>query len=215
VSHRCLEPNELVALLELPAADERRRAAAACPRCDALLRSALAFLAGDDTIPAAERAAAESRLAAATATLTGARTTVRRTRRRPAPARPALGARQWGWTAGLAAAAALVVLLTGIEPPGDVAPSGRLRGGSQPATAPLALVFTPAAGDSLTVTWLPVAGAKGYRLELYTADLDTLAIIDGLRGSPARVPAGALCRVRASAGSRELAASGLEAAPAR
>jgi len=76
-------------------------------------------------------------------------------------------------------------------------------------------VFAPAGGDSLAVTWAPVAGAETYRVEVFAADLDTLAILADLPGSPVRVPVGALCRVRAYAGGREVAASGLEAAAAR
>lgn len=223
MSHSCPEPAALVALLELPEGDERRREAAACPRCDALLRSLAAFMAGDDAIPAAERLAAERRLSSVVAGLAGVRPAVVAAARSRPRGRPSVAGRRWGWTAGLAAAAALVVLLAGPQPPGDGAPNGRLRGGSQPVPAPLVLQFATDAGDSLTVSWSPAAGAETYGLELYTAELDTLAILDGLRGTTARVAGdllpsvgvGALCRVRAYAGGREVAASALVAVPAR
>lgn len=223
MSHRCPEPTALVALLDLPEGDERRRAAAACPRCDALLRSLAAFMAGDDTIPAAERQAAERRLSSVVAGLAGGGAAAAAPGRSRLQGRAAVAGRRWGWTAGLAAAAALVVLLAGTEPPGDGAPNGRLRGGSAPVAAPLRLEFAAAAGDSLTVAWTPVAGAVTYGLELFTAGLDTLAILDGLRTTTVRVAgdvlppgdAGALCRVRAFAGGREVAASALVAVPAR
>ena len=63
MEHRCLEPADLAALLDAPPDDPRRAQAAACPRCDSLLRAAAAFLAGDDTLPADERARAERQLA--------------------------------------------------------------------------------------------------------------------------------------------------------
>lgn len=222
MSHRCPEPTELAALLDLPEGDERRREAAACPRCDALLRSLAAFMAGDDTIPAAERLAAGQRLSSVVAGLAGAGAAAAAPARGRRRGRTSVAGRRWGWTAGLAAAAALVVLLGGPEPPGDGAPNGRLRGGSPPVPAPLVLEFA-AAGDSLTVAWSPAAGAETYGLELYTADLDTLAILDGLRTTTVRVAgdllppgdAAALCRVRAYAGGREVAASALVAVPAR
>lgn len=223
MSHRCPEPTALVALLDLPEGDERRRVAAACPRCDALLRSLAAFMGGDDTIPAGERQAAERRLSSVVAGLAGGRAAGAAPVRSLPRGRATVAGRRWGWTAGLAAAAALVVLLNGPELPGDGAPNGRLRGGSPPVPAPLALEFAAAAGDSLTVAWSPAAGAETYGLELYTADLDTLAILDGLRTATVRVAgdllppdgAGALCRVRAYAGGREVAASALVAVPAR
>lgn len=223
MSHKCPEPTTLAALLDLPEGDERRREAAACPRCDALLRSLAAFMAGDDTIPAGERLAAERRLSSVVAGLAGGRAAAATPVRSLPRWRPSVSAGRWGWAAGLAAAAALVVLLNGPELPGDGAPNGRLRGGSPPVPAPLVLEFTVAAGDSLAVAWSPAAGAETYGLELYTADLDTLAILDGLRGTAVRVAgdllppggAGALCRVRAYAAGRELAASALVAVPVR
>lgn len=219
MSHKCPDPGALVALLDLPADDERRRAAAACPRCDALLRSLDAFLAGDEAVPAAERAAAERHLAGVIEGLARADRAQARapSGRGAARRRPADRAWRWGWAAGLAAAAGLAFVLVGTELPGERNPSGRLRGG-QPEPAPaIAPAFTPDAGGGLLASWAPVPGAETYRLELFAADLDTLAVRDGLAVPSAVLAAdlvegdgaAALCRVRAYGGGRELVASAL------
>ncbi len=223
MSHKCPDPGALVALLDLPADDDRRRAAAACPRCDALLRSLSAFLAGDETVPAAERTAAEARLAGVVADLARAGATALRAQpvrvadssraARRSSGRP----RTWGWAAGLAAAAGLAIVLVGTELPGERAPSGRLRGGRAAPSAAITPVFTADAERGLLASWEAVAGAETYRLELFAADLDTLSVQDGLPGPSAALGTGpgdgeggaALCRVRAFAGGRELAASAL------
>ncbi|MBK8165270.1 MAG: hypothetical protein IPK64_04785 [bacterium] len=223
MNHRCPDPATLAALLDLPEGDERRREAAACPRCDAVLRSLSAFMAGDASIPAREKLAAERHLSSVVAGLAGGRAVAAAPLRSRPRSRASSAGRRWGWTAGLAAAAALVILLAGPGPLGDGAPNGRLRGGSRPAAVPLALEFATAGGDSLAVAWSPAAGAEAYGLELYTAELDTIMVLDGLRGTSARVAGrllpldgrGVLCRVRAYARGREVAASALVAVPAR
>lgn len=224
MSHECPEPTDLAALLALPGDDPRRRAAAACPRCDALMRSLSAFLAGDDSIPGDERRAAERRLEGVVAGLAGGREAApagganggaraaTRARMRLVP-----GARGWGWTAGLAAAAAAFVLLVaGDDPAGPGADGGRLRGANREGASVIELKVTAGTDAGLRIDWAEVAGADRYRLEVFAADLDTLAVQDRLSRPHAELPAGvagagdgAMCRVRAYRGAEEVAASGL------
>lgn len=220
MKHDCLSPEELASLRALPAGHAQRRAAESCPRCAALLRALGSFLEGDAAIPTAEMAAAEGKLAGVVAGLAA---------RQPATARGVARLRSrgstWGWGLGLAAGLAGLVLLAGRDADLTAGPSGVLRG-SQQAAAP-----APAPGVTLGVTadgalhlqWPAVDGAEAYRLELFSADLDTLAVLGPLAVPHAELaasalPAGAaaidgalLCRVRAYAGQVEVAASALAA----
>lgn len=226
MTHRCLSDGALARLLELPDDDARRAEAAACPRCDARLAALRAFLAGDPELPADELAAADRALAAFVAA---------RFSSPPAPTaagpRPARRATRPDWTrltalASACAAVALTVLL--VRTAGDPAPLGARLRGAPAAAGPAAIVVRqsgPAADGAIELSWPPVAGADRYVVELFTGDLDTLAVLPplatpdvrlapellGTRGGAGEV----LVRVVALAGQRRLAASPLRAVAAR
>jgi hypothetical protein len=101
-----------------------------------------------------------------------------------------------------------------------------LRGGSRAASGAGELTVTVTAGPSdgqVLLTWPAVAGADRYRVELFSTELDTLAVygplfelalvIDAVRlrddGAGPGAAAGVLCRVRALGRDGELAVSRL------
>jgi len=230
MNHRCLEPMELAALLALPTDDPRRREAAACPRCDSLLLEMTAFLEGDEGPPDAGRAHAERRLAAVLAGAMAARSepstgAAMSAVRAPTAHRSRRG-RGWGWGLGLAASAAVVTFLVAREPLAPAGPSGVLRGGAPAASVAAVLNVTVTAGDregQWRLSWPAVAGADRYLVELFSADLDTLAVYGPLPepevaveaallwndGDGRQVPAGVLCRVRALGAAGQVAVSRL------
>jgi hypothetical protein len=219
MDHRCVEPMELAALLALPTDDPRRLEAAGCPRCDSLLRELAAFLDGDAALPELEKIRAERHLAGvlagAMAVPTGrAAGAVSSVSGRRSLGRSRRG-RGWGWGPGLAAATAAGVLFILVrEPLAPTGPSGVLRGGSRTASEAGELTVTVTAGRSdgtVLLTWPAVAGADRYLVELFSAELDTLALygplsepaleVDAARlrhdGAGPGAAAGVLCRVRA------------------
>jgi len=221
MDHRCLEPLELAALLAMPADDPRRRDADACPRCDSLLRGMAAFLDGDADLPDAEKVQAERHLAGVLAgamaakgePAAGARPFAAKAARNPASKRRSARGQGWGWGLGLAAAAAGVMFVVAREPSAPAGPSGVLRGGAPNVSAASDLVVTVAAGPTegqLLLSWPAVAGADSYVVELFTAELDTLAVLGPVTelsvtvaatlwgaGGDAGSATGVLCRVRA------------------
>lgn len=229
MSHRCEEPIELAALLELPPDAPRRLEAAGCPRCDSLLRAMSVFLDGDAGLPDDDRTRAQRHLAGVLAgTMAGRK---ERPVEAATPVAHGRAARRrhrgqgWGWGLGLAATAAGVMFLVAREPVAPPGPSGVLRGGAPPVTAAADLTVTVTAGDReglVHLAWPAVPGADRYLVELFTADLDTLGIHGplsepaltvesaSLRKSPGdRSPAAVLCRVRALDGAGEVAVSRL------
>jgi len=237
MDHRCLEPLELAALLAMPADDPRRRDADACPRCDSLLRGMAAFLDGDADLPNDEKVRAERHLAGvlagamaakgepAAGSVTSAATDVRRTRSNRRSPR----GQGWGWGLGLAAAAAGVMFFVAREPSAPAGPSGVLRGGAPNASMAGDLIVTVAAGPTegqLLLSWPAVAGADSYVVELFTAELDTLAVLGPVTelsvtvaatlwgaGGDAGSATGVLCRVRASGRTGPVADSRLTGLP--
>jgi hypothetical protein len=231
MDHRCVEPMELAALLALPTDDPRRLEAAGCPRCDSLLRELAAFLDGDAALPDVEKIHAERHLAGVlagamavpTKRSAGAVSSVAG-RRSLGRSRPRQG---WGWGLGLAAAtAAGVMFLLAREPLAPTGPSGVLRGGSRVVSGAGELTVTATAGRSdghVLLTWPAVAGADRYLVELFSTELDTLAVygplsepalvVDAVRLRAAGAGPGAaatvLCRVRALGRDGELAVSRL------
>lgn len=231
MDHRCAEPMELAALLALPAGDPRRLEAAGCPRCDSLLRELAAFLDGDAALPDAEKIHAERHLAGvlagamavATKRSTGAASSVAG-RRSLGRSRPRQG---WGWGLGLATATvAGVLFFVAREPLVPTGPSGVLRGGSRAASRSGELTVTVTAGErdgQALLAWPAVAGADRYLVELFSTELDTLAVygpmsepalvVDAVRlrdnGAGPGAAASVLCRVRALGRDGELAVSRL------
>lgn len=228
MEHRCLEPSELAALLDVPPDDPRRATVAACPRCDSLLRAGAAFLAGDESLPSAELARAEQVLAGALAgrlASTGgaaAPTSAAGGSPRASLARGRVPRRAgWGWGLGLAAVLAGTMFMVTREPGVPAGPSGVLRGGAPAPGVAAALTITaaaPAPDGTVRLTWPAVAGAGSYQVELYTAGLDTVAVLAAdepaltiaadLAGRPGAA-APALCRVRARGPNGEIAISPL------
>lgn len=203
MNHRCAEPMELAALYGLPDDDPRRREAAACPRCDSLLRAMAAFSAGNPDLPADECLAAETRLAGAlAAALAEAPRPVARdadVRQGPAASRRTDGRdrlrRSWTWGLGLAAAAAGVMLVVSREPMAPAGPSGVLRGGAPAEHVEPVLPVTASTGpgpDRISLSWPAVDGAESYRLELFNSELDTLAVFEALTSPEVTVDASLL-----------------------
>lgn len=226
MSHRCQSAEALAELLALPAADQRRAEAEACPRCSALLAALRAFHEGDPSVPAAEADEADRVLAAllaAQGTVSARRDGRRATIARKVPER---------WTprhrrllAAVSALAAVVVVAFLARDAGDPGSVGaRLRGGAGPAAngarAAIALATPSAApGGGLMLGWTPIAGADRYVVELFTAVLDTVAVLGPVSAERVEIPAELvtgphapgelLVKVRALANGRQLAASPL------
>ncbi len=229
MSHQCAGSAELARLAALPADDAERLEAAACPRCDSLLRAQAAFLAGDPSIPADEADRARAALAARLAELAAKPAPARRLRPSPVAVLPVRRVRpavpRWAWGAGLAATVALAILLGAPDGLRPVRPSGVLRGGAG-ATAldlPVAIDVDQGTGQ-VRLAWPAVAGATRYEVELYTSDLDTIGaftatgepsvLVDGAAFGKAG-PAGALCRIRAYRAEGAAGASRLAPLPGR
>lgn len=233
MSHRCLEPMELAALYGLPDDDPQRRAVADCPRCDSLLRAMTSFGEGNHALPEAERLRAEARLAKtlidAMAGGSPIGTGAVSARSRAGEGRPAAGrVRRWNraWGLGLAAVAAGVMLFAVRDAFPPAGPSGVLRGGASTrhgaASLTISVVDVPGQ-DRVSLSWPAVPGADSYRLELFTAALDTLAVFDPLpqptvtiasallkgSGSAEETPSGLLYRVRAFGAAGQIAATPL------
>lgn len=215
MAHRCLPDVTLAEFGALPIDDPRRADAQGCPRCAARLAALNAFLAGDPDLPAIDATAADRALADFVSRLPP-------TARTPHPAR----ARRWFAPrrllplASACAAVALAVLL--VRHAGDPVPIGARLRGAAPAAAPASIVIHrtgPAADGSFDLTWSPVAGADHYTVELFSGDLDTLAVLSPLLRPTAHLAleilqgqdaaSGVLVRVRALAGDRALAVSPL------
>jgi hypothetical protein len=220
VTHRCLPDGMLAEILALSPGDPRHAEVEACPRCSAQLAALRAFLAGDPEIPAAESAAADRALAEFVATrivspLPSAgpgRHSGRRARR--------FAPRRFAAVASACAVATLAVFL--MRGTGDPAPIGTRLRGDAPAAGSAAIVIQqtgPTADGGLELSWRPVAGADRYAVEVFSGDLDTLAVLaplsrptvrlaPGLLQTPAAA-GGVLVRVVALAGDRRLAVSPL------
>ncbi len=222
MTHRCPTDGLLAEIADLPPGDQRRAEAEACPRCGAHLAALRAFLAGDPDLPPAESAAADRALAAFVATRFGSRRPsagpARRLARRSRPFAP----RRLAAMASACAVVALALFL--VRDAGDPAPIGARLRGEPPATGAAAIEFSqdgPTADGGHQLGWRPVPGADHYAVEVFSGDLDTLAVLaplaepavrlaPGLLRSPAAAP-GVLVRVLALAGDRRLAASPLRA----
>jgi hypothetical protein len=226
MTHRCLPDGMLAEILALPSNNPRRTEAETCPRCGAQLAALRAFLAGDPEIPAADSAAADRVLAEFVATRIGSRLPPAVPARRPVR-RPRLFARRR--FAALASACAVVALaVLFMRSAGDPAPIGARLRGETPVAGSAAIVFQPTgptADGGLDLSWRPIAGADHYVVEVFSGDLDTLAVLAPLSRPTARLtpgflrtPAaagGVLVRVVALAGDRRLAVSTLRALSVR
>lgn len=187
MSHRCPSAEDLALLAALPAADPDRRAAEACPRCAVLLAELGAFLAGDAAVPPADLADAEARLGA----FVSARLV---TAAGPAAPRRRRFRAEWGLGGGLALATAAVLAVAVLRPgalPVPTSPSGTVRGGGHlaEATARLEvrseLARVPGyASGTLRLTWPAATNGDSVQVILFTADLDTLAVLAPLVGPP-------------------------------
>lgn len=227
MSHRCQPAETLAELLARPAGDPRRVEAEACPRCGALLAALRTFHGGDPRVPAAEADEADRVLAA----LLAAQGSVaaRRDGRRTTVARAASGLwapRPRRLLAAVSALAAVVVVAFLAREAGDPGSVGaRLRGGADPAAngARATIALAPpssAPGGGLVLDWTPVAGADRYVVELFTAALDTVAVLGPVSSARIEVPAGIvdsprapgelLAKVRALANGRQVGASPLQ-----
>ena len=221
MSHRCCDDNELAALGGLPPDDPRRREAAACPRCGSLLAALDAFLAGDDELPGDEARRAEGRL---TEFVTGQLAPEVRRRSGGATGQRAPWQR-WGAGAALAAAAALVLMLVidvPLGPTGPTRPSGTVRGGGANPAVIGGITVAVRSGEpaGFDLGWTAVAGAGHYEVIVFSAALDTLAVLGPADEPNVLVPEGlladgAFCRVRALSDGAAIAVSGLHALPKR
>lgn len=226
MTHRCLPDGMLAEILALRANDPRRTEIEACPRCGAQLAALRAFLAGDPEIPAAESAAADRALAEFVSTrIVSPRPSAGPLRRSGRQTR-LFAPRRFAAVASACAVVALTVFL--VRDAGDPAPIGaRLRGEAPAAgVAPIVIQQTGLMADGgLELSWRPVAGADHYVVEVFSGDLDTLAVLAPLSRPTARLgpgllqaPAaagGVLVRVVALAGDRRLAVSPLRALSGR
>ncbi|MHB8079667.1 MAG: hypothetical protein ACYDIE_10500 [Candidatus Krumholzibacteriia bacterium] len=146
----------------------------------------------------------------------------------PPPGRPPrrFAPRRLLSVASAGAAVALAVLL--VRTAGDPTPVGARSRGTAPTAPPPTIVIHrsgPAADGSFDLNWRAVAGADHYTVELFSGQLDTLAVLSPLSRPTAHLAlgilqnpdsaAGVLVRVRALAGDRQLAVSPLRTLPER
>ncbi len=214
MSHRCLDADQLAAVGALPPDHPQRREAGGCPRCGSLLDAMAAFMAGNDELTSSETGQAERRLSAFVRDRLAANPAGRR--------RAAFGMR-WGWGAGLATAATVLLLLWQL-PERTAGPSGTVRGGSSPATGIIGDAAVTAVSGGLRLEWTAAAAADHYDVILFTAELDTAGTLGALPGPGVTVPdslldpdgaAGAMVRIRALGGGKVVAESRLQDLPRR
>lgn len=176
MKHVCLSGEDLAAVIEMAPSDPVRMGCEACPRCDSLLAAMRSFLADDAEIAPSERAAATVSLSSSIQQISEAQSP-KESSSRSSRRRMRLG-RKTGWT--LAAAAvfgALMVVLPADERIAD--PSGNMRGESVGSFALDVEVHSPSTnGASPVLRWRAPEGADRYRVALFSAALDTLAVID-------------------------------------
>jgi hypothetical protein len=194
----CFGADEAADVLELPESHPRRVHARTCPRCSALLAEWLAYAAAEPgTVPAADLADAEARLArvlAAEAGVTTARPDAPRAARpedRPSlwerlmqPAmRPALA---FGALA-LVLGAALVVTRTSQREHSLV-----LRGMPTGPAQSAVLESAQRVDGKLRLSWRAVPGAETYELRFYSGDLMEVGRVGSLQGTSAELPVATL-----------------------
>lgn len=220
MTHRCLPDGMLAEVAALPPDDPRRAEAEACPRCGAQLAALRAFLAGDPEIPTAESAAADRVLAEFVATRIVSRPPPAGPARRPVQRPRSFAPRRLAAMASVCAVVVLALILT--RETGDPAPIGARLRGEAPVAGAAGIVLQstgPTADGGFELNWRPVAGADHYVVEVFSGDLDTLAVLTPLSRPSARLAAGllrapaaaggVLVRVVALAGDRRLAVSPL------
>lgn len=216
MSHQCLSGEDLGAVLEMDPRDPVRVACEACPRCDSLLRALRDFLADDVAIERADRDAADHALGAWIHRLSESETS-RPPKSRSVTRRMRLG-RVGGWV--LAAAAVIGGVMVALPSGEQLAdPSGRVRGGSPDPIGFTVQVVDPPGGGPRRIEWSDTPGADAYRVEFFSAALDTVAVVatgtdTGLNLDPdllgvASDQTGLYFRVRAFRAGDSLAASSL------
>jgi len=179
---RCFEPDELPEVARLPAGDPRRRHLDECARCGAELAALHAFLEPRSVPSEADPADARARLAAVLEREVGpleeraAADAPRASRRRgwldallAPPLRPAVAAAVVVVVAG----GALLAYLAARAPDSD----RRLRG-EAPAAEALALEPPRTVADGIELSWSRFPAATGYRVHLYTRELDEIGSFD-------------------------------------
>lgn len=176
MKHTCLSGEDLAAVVDMAPTDPVRQGCEACPRCDSLLAAMRSFLADDARIDASDRAAATLSLGSAIERISEGKSPQESSA--PSTLRRMRIGRTAGWT--LAAAAvfgALMVMLPSEERIAD--PSGNTRGGSASSSGlEVDVQSAPTSGGSPMIRWQPPEGADRYRVEFFSATLDTLGVIE-------------------------------------
>ena len=191
MSDRCFTPEELA---ELSADDPRRAHVDGCPRCQAVMKSFVAFMDPADIPKAADLADAHARLSGALEREIGSG---------PKVVRPDSGF----WTPFrarmIAAVAAVLVVAVGLSlfragPDGMAPGEPVLRGVGTPA-APFRCKVEKSEGvGGYQLTWAGIAEATDYRVVVYGADLEEIVGFDVESGTTFELnpPEGAaFCRV--------------------
>jgi hypothetical protein len=211
---RCYEADELDEIRALPANHPRRRHAAGCPRCGALMGSYDLYLAAPDAAGArpaeAERAlgAALERAMGAAAARSGHAAGPRREARHGWIERLMEPAFRPAWAfAGLALVLGAVLLAQRLPGP-DREPAFRGPGETVSAVPVIERATLGPAGVSLR--WTATAGADAYEVRLYGEDLAELARFDPIPGLNLEIAADQLPALAPGAGliARVVALSG-------
>jgi hypothetical protein len=174
----CIDVEQIVSVLELPADDARRRHVEVCPRCRNLARSYTLFLRAE-TGPGAQPETARERLAEVILEAAGASHPPEITRQGATKPRSEKAKTRWWSTwrlapAGLAAAAAITLLAVMLWPDHSITPPV-LRNGRTPRAGTLSL--HPAeivTNGGVRLTWTQARGADHYEIRVYNSELDEI-----------------------------------------
>lgn len=174
--HRCFTGDELLAILDAPPGDPRRREAEACPRCAAECIAHARFLEGGPAAEGADLADARRRLGAFVAREIigepGGAVADRAARaRRPGRWWQAVPRPAWALAVVIGG---LAITLVRLQPwrEDPIVLRGATKPGEEAAALIKVLPATALRDGGVLLRWQPVAGAEGYEVSLLTAGLE-------------------------------------------
>ena len=180
---RCIDPETVAEVLELPAEHPVRLHAQRCPRCQSLLEGYRLFLAPPDVAPEHAWPTAEPRLDALREELTGVTSASSATT--SLPSEPGRAKPDGSWWARLFqpslrpawafATAAVVVAFVLVLPQLQSRRPGSTLRGSSPGTNMTLAEPTFDTDGAVHLSWAARSGATGYRVVFYSTKLEEIA----------------------------------------